>query len=241
MSKIFNGLNRIFRRKTKTSPPKQIYAPPKINNAPPKRNIDLQNSANFIHKGDVRIVTEDFQPRNMNTSIQKNDILIITFKYDNVASASLLDETNRQCSFTYKELLYHTSVHPLFGKTITPGTNLIVNKQFEPEDEDTNLYNIIKDTILTVDSISLNSSVVENVLVDRNFYNLNPKYVFTVHINDNVFDYSFTLNSNELFYTTIQEIQAGGNRKTNTFLKKQRKSKKNYMRALRNFITRKRL
>ena len=239
---------------TKRKVPAKINAPPNQievlpNNAP-------QNSVNSIQIGEVRTVTEEIDEGKSYIPINNNLIIINVEEYGGSSYYTVEFEDNgrkEEAIVTANTLLNSTKKKEL---PIKIGTRLIPIKNYGTKDS---LFSFITDNKLEVTSIHDGSREFNGnneVVIINNVtspYNIFLNLVDTSYKNQStgVMTPRFTfLDCRKLLiYTKIDDSAVeptkgdthGGNRKSKSFLKKQRKSKKNYMRALRNFIkTRKR-
>jgi hypothetical protein len=239
MSRLFSQLPRIFPRKTL----KQNTSA-KANNS-----VLAPASANSDIVGQVRTAITDFVTKN-GKQIKVNENVKIVYKFSNLLY---------QIQFGKEQFLDAIDVDTLLESTkqkkpmpISIGTQLIATKNYGLEKDKTSFKKgdkLIVTTIenkneilqeVTIDDSTLQYFVVLNIVRPSN--NVRKVERMAYLNGSQLFEYT-ELAPTELAPTELapRETMLGGNRKTNTFLKKQRKSKKNYMQALRNFVkTRKR-
>jgi len=194
------------------------------------------NNAESIKIGDVRTVTKIIYPERGETiGINKEvSIVDIVRDVDNTIRGFEIINLGREetgTTVSVDQLLKNTQKKDPIPIQI--GTRFIATKDYKGNFD---LYHFNKGDILVVSDIFQGD-------------NPNTDKVYMLHIVDEYYvndrdieEQRFTrLNGSQLSeYARLDETKVGGKRKSNTFLKKQKKSKKNYMRAMRNFITRKR-
>lgn len=219
------------------------------------------NSGEPIKVGDVRFATEEFQLDIGNSTILKdqqvkivsfytreNGDMIYTIEFRNndnkatteqVSGRHLLPKMKKKDPIPIQigtRLIATTQ----YGKLYRPRSFGVGNKLTVFNIYDNNEQREIDNQVVNIDESELKYNVI--LVVDQTYNSFNTA-------KKKVINKTVVLNGSELFEYAIlddsqpsqpRQITLGGNRKSKSFLKKQKKSKRNYMRAMRNFITRKR-